>query len=73
MRSAKWPIALALISAALTLAAFGCGGDGDENQGTGAKARDPEAWSADVCGALVDWRTDLQQRQKNLERAINDA
>jgi hypothetical protein len=53
---------IALTVAALALAASsGCGG-GEE--ATGAS---PEEWSADVCGALSSWKSDLETRANELQ------
>lgn len=52
-----------LIVAALTLAAVSACGGGEE----AASGASPEEWSADVCGALNDWKNDLEQGANELQ------
>jgi hypothetical protein len=49
-------IALALVFLVVALAAAGCGGGG----GDSAEGAPPDEWAADVCGALSDWNTALE-------------
>jgi hypothetical protein len=55
-------IYIALIVAALALGASACGG-GDE----AASGASPQEWSADVCGALQSWRSDLETKTNDLQ------
>jgi len=60
---------LALLStlAALAFAAAGCSGGSDSSSASGTK---PEAWSADVCGALQTWEKDLKSGSQQLSSDI---
>jgi hypothetical protein len=59
---------IALVVAVLALTASGCGG-GDE----AASGASPEEWSADVCGALESWQSDLETRSNELRDAASGA
>lgn len=56
--------AVGLSVLALT-AVSACGGGG----GGSATGASPEEWSADVCGALSDWVTDLNRRADEMQKA----
>jgi hypothetical protein len=50
--------------AAASLIAAGCGGGG-EPEGV-----EPEAWAADVCGALASWQQTLQDKAQTLTQEV---
>ena len=52
--------ALTGLVAALALVAAGCGGEDDGGSGSGAQGVEPDAYAANVCGAISGWQKELQ-------------
>jgi hypothetical protein len=63
--------ALLLTAVALAFAAAGCGGGGDS--GSSSSGESPEAWAADVCGALQTWTQDIQAKSQALGSDIRSS
>ena len=63
------PVLLAaLVAAVACLTAAGCGGGGDEPEGTA-----PAEWAAGVCGALDDWQSEIASQAGTLDEELKGA
>ena len=62
-------LVLVLLVATLAFAAAGCGGGSDSS----SSGTDPEAWAADVCGALSTWTNDLRTKSQSLSSDLQSS